>query len=302
MINQQSDFINQPSRAPIGVFDSGVGGLSVFRHLAQMMPDERYVYYADTQNVPYGSKTPDEILFLTLQAVDWLCKQGCKLIVIACNSASAYTLTALRERCSVPIVGLVPAVKPACQITKTGQIAVLATLATLQGPLFADVIKKVAEPAHVTVHKHFEPMLVPWVESGMPIDHQVADLLITQTKTWCQMGVDTLVLGCTHYPFFREFLQTWIDESCASMTLLDSGLAIAERVKYLLNGFGIAHHSATDTHTPEPLSFYASSAVSGLGGNVASTAQRLAGVPMRFVDFYFNEIIPSASHDAEAIA
>lgn len=280
MIHPHSDSITCARQAPIGIFDSGVGGLSVFRHLAQLMPNERYVYYADTQNVPYGNKTGDEILFLTLQAVDWLCKQGCKLIVIACNSASAHSLTALRARCSVPIVGLVPAVKPACEITKTKHIAVLATQATLQGRLLTQVIDEIATPKGVVVHKHFEPMLVPWVESGMPIDHHVADLLIEQTAVWHEAGIDVIVLGCTHYPFFKAFLQAWIDQSGLSMTLLDSGTAIAERVRSLLVFFGLN----TDTdHDNSPLYFYASS----LADHVTTTARHLSGVPMVFVDSQF---------------
>lgn len=263
--------------APIGVFDSGVGGLSVLRHLVQLMPNERYIYYADTKNVPYGNKSADEILFLTLQAVDWLCKKGCKLVVIACNSASAHALTALRERCGVPIVGLVPAVKPACQITQTGQIAVLATQATLQGKLLAQVIDEVATPMGISVYKHFEPMLVPWVEQGMPITHQVADLLIEQTSQWRQMGVDVIVLGCTHYPFFRQFLQAWIDDNAVPMTLIDSGVAIARRVQSLLAVFQIA--SPDDAPHGEPLQFYASQ----LTDDVQMTAKRLADMPVSFL-------------------
>ena len=280
MIHPHFDSINSPKSAPIGIFDSGVGGLSVYRHLSQLMPKERYVYYADTQNLPYGNKSGDEILFLTLQAVDWLCRQGCKLIVIACNSASAHSLTALRARCSIPIVGLVPAVKPACEMSQTRQIALLATQATLQGRLLAQVIHEVAAPKGVTVHKHFEPMLVPWVESGMPIDHHVADLLIKQTQAWYQQGVDVIVLGCTHYPFFRQFLQDWIDEQQICMTLLDSGAAIAQRVKSLLEFFEV---SADGEVLDEPLKFYASS----LAGDVPATARRLSQVPISFVDSDF---------------
>ncbi|OOS05374.1 glutamate racemase [Moraxella cuniculi DSM 21768] len=286
MIDTKTELTTKTSDAPIGIFDSGVGGLSVFRHLQQLMPNERYVYYADTQNIPYGSKSGDEILFLTLQAVDWLCQQGCKLIVIACNSASAHALTAVRSHCSVPIVGLVPAVKPACQISQNKQIAVLATQATLQGRLLAQVIDEVATPNAIIVHKHFEPMLVPWVELGMPIDHQVADLLIEQMQVWHSQGVDVVVLGCTHYPFFRQFLQEWIDSHAVNMTLLDSGAAIAERVKSLLDFFGIksSHHQPADV----VLTFYASS----MAGDVANTAQRLAGVPMLFVDSEFSPLYP----------
>ena len=254
MIIQHPDYSNDPDNAPIGVFDSGVGGLSVYLHLKQALPNERFIYYADTANVPYGNKSGDEILLFTLQAVARLCKRGCKLIVIACNSASAHALKTVRERCGVPIVGLVPAVKPACMLTKSKQIGVLATQATLDGYLLAEVIDSVASPQGVMVHKHFEPALVPWIEMGMPKDSQAAHILTKKTQAWAEQGVDVMVLGCTHYPFFRQFLQAWIDEQGLAMTLVDSGMAIAERVKSLLLIFGIAScQQAINT----PLQLYA---------------------------------------------
>lgn len=257
MINQHPDFINNPNEAPIGVFDSGVGGLSVYQHLRQLLPNERFIYYADTKNVPYGDKSGDEILLLTLQAVARLCKRGCKLIVIACNSASAYALTAIRQRCSVPVVGLVPAVKPACKLTQTKKIAVLATKATLNGYLLNEVINEVAIPNGVTVFKHFEPSLVPWVEQGMPIDSQVASLLIHQTHLWAKAGVDVVVLGCTHYPFFKSFLQDEINKKNLAITLVDSGFAIAQRVQSLLKIFNIASQEIPNLTQNPPLQLYA---------------------------------------------
>ncbi len=257
MINQHPDFINNPNEAPIGVFDSGVGGLSVYQHLRQLLPNERFIYYADTKNVPYGNKSGDEILLLTLQAVARLCKRGCKLIVIACNSASAYALTAIRQRCSVPVVGLVPAVKPACKLTQTKKIAVLATKATLNGYLLNEVINEVAIPNGVTVFKHFEPSLVPWVEQGMPIDSQVASLLIHQTHLWAKAGVDVVVLGCTHYPFFKSFLQDEINKKNLAITLVDSGFAIAQRVQSLLKIFNIASQEIPNLTQNPPLQLYA---------------------------------------------
>lgn len=257
MINQHPDFINNPNEAPIGVFDSGVGGLSVYQHLRQLLPNERFIYYADTKNVPYGDKSGDEILLLTLQAVARLCKRGCKLIVIACNSASAYALTAIRQRCSVPVVGLVPAVKPACKLTQTKKIAVLATKATLNGYLLNEVINEVAIPNGVTVFKHFEPSLVPWVEQGMPIDSQVANLLIDQTHLWAKAGVDVVVLGCTHYPFFKSFLQDEINKKNLAITLVDSGFAIAQRVQSLLKIFNIASQEIPNLTQNPPLQLYA---------------------------------------------
>ena len=167
--------------APIGLFDSGVGGLSVYLHLAQQLPHERYVYYADTLHVPYGNRDSEDIKALTLIAVEWLYQQGCKLIVIACNSASAYALETAR-RCypQLPIVGLVPALKPAVLASKTGHVAVLATKATLNGTLLNDVITNVASPHATKVTKYFDPKLVPWDESGMPKDSKTAQDLRQQ--------------------------------------------------------------------------------------------------------------------------
>ncbi|WP_323843169.1 glutamate racemase [Moraxella sp. Pampa] len=279
MINQHSDFIDDPDTAPIGVFDSGVGGLSVYRHLKTILPNERFIYYADTANVPYGNKLGDEILSLTLQVVARLCEQGCKMIIIACNSASAHALPAIRQRCHVPIIGLVPAVKPACTMTKTKKIAVLATQATLQGYLLNEVIKDIAMPAGVDVYKHFEPRLVPWVENGMPIDSQVAKLLIGQVKIWASEGVDVIVLGCTHYPFFKDFIQAYIDKECLPIALVDSGVAIAKRAKSLLVALQI------EASTPKniPLTFYASR----FDDRLAATVAGLIDEPVDFVGHDF---------------
>lgn len=221
--------------APIGLFDSGVGGLSVYLHLAQQLPHERYVYYADTLHVPYGNRDSEDIKALTLTAVEWLYQQGCKLIVIACNSASAYALETAR-RCypQLPIVGLVPALKPAVLASKTGHVAVLATKATLNGTLLNDVITNVASPHATKVTKYFDPKLVPWVESGMPKDSKTAQDLRQQLRLFTQDGIDQLVLGCTHYPFFKAFLRQEIAEQQLAIQIVDSGQAIAERVKQLL--------------------------------------------------------------------
>lgn len=271
MIIQHPDFADKLD-APIGVFDSGVGGLSVYLHLKQALPNEHFIYYADTANVPYGNKSGDEILLLTLQAVARLCKRGCKLVVIACNSASAYALDTLRARCNVPIVGLVPAVKPACLLSQNKQIAVLATKATLSGNLLAQVIKEVAVPMGVRVHKHFEPTLVPWVEAGMPADSHTAQLLTEQLLVWAEMGVDVVVLGCTHYPFFRAFLEREIDMRGLNIHLVDSGFAIAERVKSLLLTFGIASCAKSQ----QPLQLYATA----LDGHLSETIDILIQEPV----------------------
>ena len=276
--------------APIGLFDSGVGGLSVYLHLAQQLPHERYVYYADTLHVPYGNRDSEDIKALTLAAVEWLYQQGCKLIVIACNSASAYALeTARRYYPQLPIVGLVPALKPAVLASKSHRVAVLATKATLNGTLLNDVIKNVAIPHATRVTKYYDPNLVPWVESGMPKDSKTAQDLRAQLQQIAQDGVDQLVLGCTHYPFFKAFLRQEIAEQQLGVHIVDSGQAIAERVKQLLLTnqllVGPGNVSAHETSNGRkanmeilpPLTFYATKYDEQLG----TVVQRLLGKQSR---------------------
>jgi len=227
-----------PYSAPIGIFDSGVGGLSVYLHLKQQLPNEHYLYYADTLNVPYGPRSSAEIKALTLIAVDWLVAAGCKLIVIACNSASAHALPHARQKHPhIPIVGLVPALKPAVLNSSSKNVAVLATKATLDGELLNTVISDYALPANVNVVKWFDPNLVPWVEAGMPLDSETPERLKRQLKSFAEQRVDHLVLGCTHYPFFREFVLAEVESENLGIKVVDSGAAIAARVKALLQQF-----------------------------------------------------------------
>ncbi|WP_201617685.1 glutamate racemase [Psychrobacter urativorans] len=259
----------QDRHAPIGLFDSGVGGLSVYKHLAQQLPAERYVYYADTLHVPYGNRDSQDIEALTLIAVEWLYQQGCKLIVIACNSASAYALDAARRHYPLlPIVGLVPALKPAVLASKSGHVAVLATKATLNGTLLNQVIADIAASNHTLVTKYFDPELVPWVEAGMPTTAETAQRLRQQLGQFADDKIDYLVLGCTHYPFFKDFLIHNIAAQQLSMHIVDSGYAIAARVQYLLAERDllaelpclapIEQKDVHNNHIVYPLTFYAS--------------------------------------------
>ena len=276
--------------APIGVFDSGVGGLSVYLHLTQQLPTERYVYYADTLNVPYGNRDSEDIEALTLKAVEWLHQQGCKLIVIACNSASAYALDTAR-RCypHIPIVGLVPALKPAVLASKSGHVAVLATKATLNGTLLNDVIANFAQPNNTVVTKYFDPQLVPWVEAGMSEQDETAQRLRQQVRIFANEGVDQLVLGCTHYPFFKTFLLDEIAQQQLSIQVIDSGQAIAERVRQLLIANNLSASlmsekrenlsqktSNKNTITRPPLTFHATK----YSDRLCALVERLLGTEM----------------------
>lgn len=264
--NATSDHLSLArSEAPIGVFDSGIGGLSVYLHLAQQLPAERYLYYADTKHVPYGNRDSQDIQELTLTAVQWLYEQGCKLIVIACNSASAHALTIARERYpQIPIVGLVPALKPAVLGSRSGHVAVMATKATLEGTLLNQVIKEVAEPNNIAVSKYFNPELVPWVEAGMPIVSPTATGLRLQLQQLAEDDIDYLVLGCTHYPFFKAFLSQEIAEQQLPITVVDSGQAIAARVRSLLIEKQMLA-SSNRTRTDNPLRLYTSKYDDSLG-------------------------------------
>lgn len=216
----------------IGVFDSGMGGISVLKHLQALLPNEHFIYLADGQHVPYGNRAHQEIEQLTHAAVAWLKAQGCQIVVIACNSASAYSLRSLRAKYDheLTIVGLVPAIKPAVLASKSKKIAVLATQATLNGDLLAEVIEQHAIKACVEVIKMADPTLVPWVEKGMPEGDRAYQALKDIIIQVLNQGADHLVLGCTHFPFFKEKIQALAPQ----LILIDSGNAIANRVKNLL--------------------------------------------------------------------
>ena len=219
--------------APIGIFDSGVGGLSVAQEIARYLPNERIVYFADTAHVPYGPRSDDNIRELTARAIDWLYRQGCKVAVVACNTASAFSLDGLREYYGekFPIIGLVPALKPAVLNTKSKTVAVLATPATFRGKLIQDVVQRFAIPAQVDVLELTCLDLVPYVEQGMQMSPECLATLTNLLQPAVEQGADYLVLGCTHYPFLKIAIQHIFGQK---MTLIDSGLAVARQTARIL--------------------------------------------------------------------
>jgi glutamate racemase len=226
---QYDSFANQP----IGVFDSGMGGLSVVQEIQAYLPHERIMYLADTKHVPYGSRSDEEIRDLTAQAVDWLYLQGCKAVVVACNTASAFSLTHLREKYgdNFPVIGLVPAVKPAVLKSQTRVVGVLATPGTLRGTLLKEVIAQVAVPHGVQVLTAVSPALVPFVEHGEQYSQACQDELLRVLEPLKQAGADYLVLGCTHYPFLKPSIQAVFGQQFG---LIDSGLAVARQTGRVL--------------------------------------------------------------------
>lgn len=227
--------------APIGIFDSGIGGLSVALEIARYLPNERIVYFADTAHVPYGPRSDQDIRELTAHAIEWLYCQGCKVAVVACNTASAFSLEYLREHYGeqLPIIGLVPALKPAVLQSKTKKVAVLATPATFRGKLIKDVIARFAQPAKVEVLPVTCLDLVPFVEAGEQMSEACLNTLRDILTPVLAQGADHLVLGCTHYPFLKPAIEHLFANQ---LTLVDSGLAVARQTARVLIKHGLMSH------------------------------------------------------------
>ena len=221
------------SDAPIGIFDSGIGGLTVAYEVLRHLPHERIVYYADTAHVPYGTRNDEEIRQLTTQGIQWLYAQGCKMAIVACNSASAFSLDGLRAQfgSDFPIVGLVPAVKPAVIHTKSKVIAVLATAATFRGKLIQDVITHFALPAGVEVMPLVAPELVPLIEQGQADSLACETVLQRTLAPALAKKADHVVLGCTHYPLLKATIHKLYGEQ---LVLHDSGIAVARQCSRIL--------------------------------------------------------------------
>ena len=195
--------MTQPS---IGVFDSGVGGLSVLREIEQRLPNASLVYFADQKHVPYGSRSVDDVLELSEGITRLLLEQGCTLVVVACNTASAAALKDLRSSSpDTPFVGMEPAVKPAAERSETGKVAVLATPATFQGALFASVVDRFAHG--VDLVEIIAPGLVELIEDGQTGSEAVESILLESLEPAKSQGIDTLVLACTHYSFVIPAIQ-----------------------------------------------------------------------------------------------
>ena len=212
---------------PIGVFDSGVGGLSVLSHLRIKLPFENLVFLADQKHVPYGQKTQKELHDLTERVTKFLLNFDIKLLVVACNTASCYAIGHLRSKFSIPIVGVVPAIKPAISLTKTGRIAVMSTPATAKSRYLKDLIGKFANGKKILrlgcsgLEDSIETLDSKKTE-------KLLNIYVSKVKSF---GADVIVLGCTHYPFLKGEIAKRLGNG---VRIVDSGKAVAERVNNLL--------------------------------------------------------------------
>lgn len=223
------------NNAPIGAFDSGVGGLSILAEIRKLLPAEDLIYLADTAHCPYGIKPVEEIRARILETTDFLIGLGVKAIVVACNSASIAGLDQLREvHPEIPIIGVEPAVKPAHDLTKNGRIGVLATSLTLSGSRFSVLVEKYG--TDVEVYTQPAPGLVELVEAGKLDTPETEKLLFEYLDPLIRKGIDTLVLGCTHYPFLKPIIMRIVGPE---VTIIDTGLAVAKQTYRLLERRGL---------------------------------------------------------------
>lgn len=216
--------------SPIGIFDSGIGGISVLRAIRQQMPDESIIYFGDQGHIPYGPRPMEQIRNFSEAITKFLLEKNAKMIVVACNTASAAALKYLREKFSdVKFVGMEPAVKPAAEHTQTGKVGVLATPATFQGALYASVVERFANG--VDLLQNTCPGLVQQIEQGNLSGKETRHILEDALLPMLEKNIDTVVLGCTHYPFVIPLIQQIVGDN---VRVIDPAPAVAKQTRRLL--------------------------------------------------------------------
>ena len=238
----------------IGIFDSGIGGLSVFREIKKLLPEEKYIYFSDNAHCPYGEKSKEYIIDRARHITDFMLKEGADIIVVACNTATAAAIKTLRSEYPITFIGMEPAIKPAALMTKTGTIGVLATAGTLKADKYRDTKGRHAED--VLVVEHIGQGFVELVESGQTTGRNAEATVMESLEPLLDAGADTIVLGCTHYPFLSET----ISKVAASLvpdrqiTIIDPAPAVARHLYEIMQdqniikreGFSISLHASGD--------------------------------------------------------
>lgn len=217
------------SNNPIGIFDSGIGGTSIFKEIHALLPNEDCIYLADSVNAPYGNKSKEEIVALSIKNTELLINKGSKIIVVACNTATTNTIDYLRENYNIPFIGIEPAIKPAALNTQTKAIGILATKGTLSSQLFHKTTDLYA--CGIKVIEQVGEGIVPLIESGKVDSLEMELLLQTHLKPMLEHNIDYLVLGCTHYPYLIPMLSKMLP---CDVKIIDSGLAVAKQTQSVL--------------------------------------------------------------------
>lgn len=232
------------NEAPIGVFDSGVGGLTVAREIMRQMPNESIIYFGDTARVPYGSKSKETIIRYSRQIVDFLKTKDVKAVVFACNTASAFALETLKKEIDIPVVGVVkPGAKTAAETTKNDKIGIIGTEGTINSGIYTEFLSE-TNPM-VQVYAKACPLFVPLVEEGWLYDSvtiEIAERYLSELKGY---DIDTLVLGCTHYPLIRHTIQKVLGDQ---VTLVNPAYETAKSLKEILQKGGLERKSGNAIH------------------------------------------------------
>ncbi|MCF6297156.1 MAG: glutamate racemase [Flavobacteriaceae bacterium] len=214
---------------PIGIFDSGIGGITIYEELHKLLPNESIIYLADSKNAPYGKKSKEQIIELSIKNTKFLLKKCCKLIVVACNTASTNAVKTLRKKYDIPFIRIQPAIKPAALQSKTKIVGILATESTLSSDLFYETSQKFAQGVEVIEQKGNG--IVSLIESGKMHSSEMDQLLRKYLDPMLEKNIDNLVLGCTHYPFLRSKIEMITGKE---INIIDSGEAIARQTKNIL--------------------------------------------------------------------
>ncbi len=230
---------------PIGVFDSGVGGTSIWREVKNLLPNEDIIYLADSKNAPYGPKGKEEIIKLSKKNTDFLISKGCKLVIVACNTATTNAIKVLRNHYSIPFIGIEPAIKSASLLTKTNKIGILATKGTLSSELFEETSHTIDKS--IKIIEQNGKGIVELIENGKLNSKEMFGLLSTYLSPMLQEGIDALVLGCTHYPYLIPQLRKIVGEN---ILIVDSGEAVARQTKSVLEKYKLNNsEQRLGTHT-----------------------------------------------------
>lgn len=214
---------------PIGVFDSGIGGLTVLNKIIKILPNEKYIYYADTDNVPYGTKPKEEVKKYIDKAIDFLISKNVKAIVIACNTATSIAVKELREKYNIPIIGIEPAVKPAVENRGERRVLIMATPTTIKEEKLKHLLEKLNAKEYVDLIGM--PKLVEFAENGDFESEQVEKYIKEQLKEYNLDEYSEIVLGCTHFPFFKKTLSKFFSKETQ---IIDGSNGVANRLKYIL--------------------------------------------------------------------
>lgn len=234
-------------KQPIGIFDSGVGGTSIFKEIHQRLPYEDTLYLADSKHAPYGPKGQDRIIELCVKNTEFLLARNCKLIVVACNTATTNAISYLRDTYKVPFIGIEPAIKPAALQTQTKAVGILATKGTLSSALFHKTSDLYANG--ITVIEQVGEGIVPLIENGHLESETLKTLVQSYVTPMLEANIDHLVLGCTHYPYLIPMLTKMLPKH---ITIIDSGEAVARQTEAVLK----VNNLLTTQHTKAVNSFY----------------------------------------------